>query len=562
DGAYDMAIIAHEYTHATTNRMTGGPDGSLGGGQSGNMGEAWSDLAAIEYLQSFGLTPVGRESPFAMSVYATGDTEAGIRNYAIDQSPLNFSNFQYDPNGLTTPHADSEIFGAVQYSLRKTLIEKYQAEYPFEDRELQIDCAEGRLSAQVCPGNRRWVQMMFDALLIQPAGPSMLDNRDATLASNLVRFDGADLVELWDAYASRGQGEKAFTIDRSDVNPRPDFSSPMHENEADIVFATLADDGSAPVANIYVGRYEARSVPIGDTNPNGGFPGAHRFVPGRYEFFVQANGYGLTRFVEEFQPGESRTLTFSLRRNLASHHNGAVASGVADSDADLLELIDDTESTNWQSTDAALAEGKAEGEFVEGRAVTVRLSERATVSDVQVSAFLTPDGQNRFTALRSFDIAACDAQRADCTQDAAFTTVYRSPDDAFEGGFLRPKAPRLQLKSFDIPDTLATHLRLIVRDSQCTGAPQYQGEAHPSGDPTNDPDCDTGMNLQLTLLGLPEFSSNVPNEIRISEFQAFVSPASGRSEPDTGARSGLVTRGGSLGWMLLILLPLLARRRA
>ncbi len=54
DGDYDMSIIGHEYTHLISNRMVGGPDAGLTGHQAGSMGESWSDLAAVEYLNEFG----------------------------------------------------------------------------------------------------------------------------------------------------------------------------------------------------------------------------------------------------------------------------------------------------------------------------------------------------------------------------------------------------------------------------------------------------------------------------------------------------------------------------
>ena len=44
DGGLDMGIVGHEYTHAISNRMVGGPDEGLTSEQGGAMGESWSDL--------------------------------------------------------------------------------------------------------------------------------------------------------------------------------------------------------------------------------------------------------------------------------------------------------------------------------------------------------------------------------------------------------------------------------------------------------------------------------------------------------------------------------------
>ena len=71
--------------------------------------------------------------------------------------------------------------------------------------------------------------------------------------------------------------------------------------------------------------------------------------------------------------------------------------------------------------------------------------------------------QNRYTALRQFEILACEASGAiDCTQDAHFTSVLTSPADAFPSVGPRPRAPDLIMRSFAVPRTRATHVRLRV----------------------------------------------------------------------------------------------------
>ena len=95
---------------------------------------------------------------------------------------------------------------------------------------------------------------------------------------------------------------------------------------------------------------------------------------------------------------------------------------------------------------------------------------------------------NRFTALRSFQIAVCNTRSgADCTADSDFFTVYTSPADAFPTAPPRPVAPEMIVRSFDIPATQATHVRLIVKHSQCTGEPAFQGDQDAAA---ANPDCD------------------------------------------------------------------------
>lgn len=102
--------------------------------------------------------------------------------------------------------------------------------------------------------------------------------------------------------------------------------------------------------------------------------------------------------------------------------------------------------------------------------------------------------QNRFTALRAFEILTCDATTgADCDDDASFSTIFTSPEDAFPSISPRPRVPELTFRSFDVADTRATHVRLRVLTSQCTGAPDYQGDT--DNDATNNPDCDEGVSI-------------------------------------------------------------------
>ena len=54
DGDLDATVFLHEYTHAISNRLIAGPATGLSGQQGGSMGESWSDLDAIEYLNAFG----------------------------------------------------------------------------------------------------------------------------------------------------------------------------------------------------------------------------------------------------------------------------------------------------------------------------------------------------------------------------------------------------------------------------------------------------------------------------------------------------------------------------
>ena len=543
DGAYDMGIVGHEYGHAISNKMTDDSNG-LSGAQAGSMGESWSDLMAVEYLNGYGLAPYADENRYSLAPYVTGDKVAGIRNYGMDKSPLNFSNIEYDGNGTTSPHADGEIWNATQFDIRQALIAKWEARgFDADDKALQTACADGKKATTTCPGNRRWIQLIFDGYLLQPGSTSMLDSRDAILAADKMRYRGENLPVLWNGFAKRGMGVDAATTGTDDRDPEADYRSPVSSTTGSVRFQPVLTDGGAKPeeVNVYVGHYEARITPL-VTIPGTATSAAKRFEPGTYELLVQAPGFGHRRMTMTVGADEVKTVKLPLRRNLASATNGAEATG----DGGNLEmLIDDTEGTNWGSVLGQKL--PTEPEAVRGKQVTVDLGGAKLVREVQVSAANRPavcqsdlaaqdatlcevttdvpydtGGQNRFAALRSFQILTCDATAGkDCSTAAGFTSRLVAKD-AFPAGRPRPTAPDLSLRTFAIPETRATHVRISVVDNQCTGGPLYTREANPTSNPLSDPDCVDGF-VSAAVAGAPKttISLSQAKNVRIAELQVF-----------------------------------------
>ncbi|GII90846.1 M36 family metallopeptidase [Sinosporangium siamense] len=497
DGDYDMSVIGHEYTHAISGRMIGGPNSGWQGAQAGAMNESTSDLFAMEHLFEYGFRPRG-ETPYVTGGYVTGDAKAGIRNFDMSKSPLNYSNVAYDLVGQQV-HADGEIWSAAQFDVRKAFLQRYGAATP----AVQRACADGERPVDRCPGNRRWVQLSFDALLLMTSGAvSYVDHRDAILAADAIRFGGRNHDIIWNAFAARGLGLGAASNGSNDANPTPGFASP-HARNATVKLAPEGAAAGAPV-KLYVGSYEARSVPVADTDPATPLGDTFQIVPGEHNFLATGPGFGHTRFTESFDKGESETLDVTLPRDHASAAAGATAVGDGVNHG---KLIDGTEATNWASLAAP----------VSGKAVTVDLAgtEPVKINRVQVSALLRPAAgaadpadpgpQNRFSALRAFQVLACNSVRADCADPASYSVVYTSPDNAFDARVPRPRSIDLIAKSFKVRPTTATHLALRVVQSQCTGAPAYAGEQ--DNDPNSATDCAT--------------ASAFRNHVRAAEFQAF-----------------------------------------
>jgi extracellular elastinolytic metalloproteinase len=540
DGDFDMAVIGHEYGHLIESRMIG-KGGSRSGHHAGAMGESFGDFDAAEYLNEYGFVPVDGENPFAVGAYVTANKDRAIRNYnmswnqtgafpqpgqAPQVNPLNFSDFGYDIVGQQV-HANGEIWSATNFDIRKALVQKYNGAFPAGNAQLQADCADGRLPPNLCPGNRRWIQIVYDAMLLMPPDTSMVEARDAYLAADVMRFGGANQAELWLAFARRGFGQNATSTNlapegtpASDSDPKPDFESPHHDEAVVTFSATAEEDGASVPARIFVGHYEARVSPIADTAGGTGPPDGTEtpgfsnldnragFVPGTYEFIVQADGYGAQRFRLDLSAGPS-DVVFELPTNWASKHQGAAASGDGTA-ATLPNLIDDTEGTNWDDPSGGSPVNTANPQ------VTVDLAgdEPQLIDRVNVSAMLDPiqtvtgpSSENRFTALRQFRIEVS-------TNGATFAPVFTSAEDAFPGFNPRPVGPEMILRTFQLPSPVeATHVRIVVLDNQCTGDTDFQGTQ--DADPANPTDC---------TIGAPPAVAERDTEVHIAELQAFGPP--------------------------------------
>ncbi len=418
----------------------------------------------------------------------------------MEDTPLNYSNIGFDTPGPEV-HSDGEVWNAVNWDIRQALIDKYNAQYPYSDVTRRIECAKGERNPSDCAGNRRWIQLVFDSFLLQAGPTSMLDARDAMLAADVARFGGANQIDLWRVFAKRGFGELANSNGTDDTAPIADYSSPVEANEANVTFtASAQDEGNAALTNakIFVGKYEARSRPIADTDPATTVTSDPRtnindnaasFVPGEYEFLVQAPGYGMQRFTRTFSAGQTVTVDFPMPTNRASSSKGATVLTTATDPIDIAaanNLIDDTEDTGARL-------GSVGAVTTHSMTVDLQGTTPTNVTSVNVSTLAGPNNGGRFTGVRKFAIATCTVAGLNlCVLPANFTVVYTSPDDAFPAVAPRPVQPQLLMRNFDIPDTLATHVQLRVLTTQCTGQAAFLGEQ--DNDPLNDTDCLASVN--------------------------------------------------------------------
>ncbi len=366
------------------------------------------------------------------------------------------------------------------------------------------------------------------------------------LAADLMRFGGANQAVMWNAFAKRGYGEDAVSPTTESDQPTPGYSSP-YLTEGTLAFT--AHDFTVPSASprpavtgtLYLGDYSARITPVLDTDPATPLPNTLKLVPGTYSFVFQADGFGLRRFTATVKAGQTLNRDLHLSQNLASTANGATATGSAGS-LNVSKLVDDERGHQLGRHGPGRAgrrhrrlghppvrHGGPRGRSADG---AQRQRERPAPPDGQ-RAGRGPEharrglGQplHRAAHVRRRDVHAEPDQRLQLPAAGRSARVPVQPDlhqrrRRVPGHAPRPLAPNLNLRSFDVPDTSATHVRLVALENQCTGTPGYQGEQ--DADPLNATDCD--------------LDSDRGTEVRAAELQVFSFDASSRPPGDPRRR--------------------------
>ena len=206
DGDFDNVIIAHEYGHGISTRLTGGPSnsGCLGGGEQ--MGEGWSDWFGLMLTiepgdQSADIRGVG--------TFATGQstTGTGIRNepYSTSFSINNYTYAQTNNTGqVSQPHGVGFVWCTMLWDLTWALIDQYG---------FDPDLYNGS------GGNNIAMQLVIDGCKLQPCNPGFVDGRDAILQADQINNGGANQCLIWEAFAKRGLG---FSADQGSGASRTD----------------------------------------------------------------------------------------------------------------------------------------------------------------------------------------------------------------------------------------------------------------------------------------------------------------------------------------------------
>jgi hypothetical protein len=159
DGDFDAGIIAHEYGHGWSIRLTGGPAVVNCLNNQEQMGEGWSDYLAIVFTAQVGDT---RTTNRGVGTYALGQPPDGngIRPapYNTDMAINGYTYANLPDGNISVPHGVGFIWNTMLWEMYWDLVD----EYGFNPN-LYDDWNSG--------GNNLALRLVSDGLKFQPCSP-------------------------------------------------------------------------------------------------------------------------------------------------------------------------------------------------------------------------------------------------------------------------------------------------------------------------------------------------------------------------------------------------------
>jgi len=295
DADFDNGIIAHEYGHGISNRLTGGPSQAGCLGNEEQMGEGWSDF--------FTMITTARESdrntPRGVGTFVEKDNieGRGIRPFPysidLDINPLTYE----DASQLSIPHGLGSVWCTMLWDLYWAMAD----EHGFD-----ADVINGT------GGNNMAIALVMEGMRQQACRPGFVDGRDAILAADRLLYNGDNQCLIWNTFARRGLG---FNADQGNTDivgdNKEDFESmPSCVKELRIAKTStpLADAGDEITVTLTISNNKDESVTgvvISDELPDGLTFSSVQSIVGIDPDFIETNTTNAGVVAFELVDGES-----------------------------------------------------------------------------------------------------------------------------------------------------------------------------------------------------------------------------------------------------------------
>lgn len=296
DGSFDNGIMAHEFGHGVSNRLTGGPSnaGCLSNGEQ--MGEGWSDFLGL-------VTSV--------KPWDTKDKVRGVGTFVTKEDTIGkgFRTYPYSTNLSINPHTYGsvvnnsevhyvgEVWTAMLWDLYWAFVDKYGLDATYKN---------------VNSGSYKAVQLVMDGMKIQPCSPGFEDGRDAIIAADLINNNGENECLIWDVFSRRGlgitadQGSSSVTGDaKENFDTKSVCLNKMLIKKSATPLITAGDEITYTITVSNFKSAEVSGTLVTDEIPNG-------------TNVTAANGGVVTGDVITFNignmaSGETKTLTYTVK---------------------------------------------------------------------------------------------------------------------------------------------------------------------------------------------------------------------------------------------------------
>ncbi len=208
DSDFDNAIIAHEYGHGWSIRLTGGPNNSSCLQNVEQGGEGWSDYLGLMLTTNWALLQPNITSaniPRGIGTYVLGQGTSGL---GIRPYPYSYNMAGVNPlvtyaavgnTSFSEPHGIGSIWATMLWDMTWEII--------FQDNAIEANI----FNTDNMIGNVVALKLVNEGLRLQPCSPSFVQARDAILAADQALFAGRYRCAIGRAFARRGLGLNAST---------------------------------------------------------------------------------------------------------------------------------------------------------------------------------------------------------------------------------------------------------------------------------------------------------------------------------------------------------------
>lgn len=193
DSDFDNGVIAHEYGHGLSNRLTGGPSASSCLTNGEQAGEGWSDFLSLVFTAKPGDSAnLGRG--IGTFVFNQSTSGLGIREFRYTRNmTANPMTYDYIKNNQGV-HYVGTVWCSMLWDMYWNLVDKYGF-----DPDLHNGTG----------GNNIALQLVVDGLKLQTCSPGFVDARNAILQADSINNGGANSDLIWRTFARRGLGYSA-----------------------------------------------------------------------------------------------------------------------------------------------------------------------------------------------------------------------------------------------------------------------------------------------------------------------------------------------------------------